>query len=107
MALDELSRQKVWQVVAAIPAGKVASYGQIAELAGLPRQARAVGKMMSQLPRDTRLPWFRVINAQGRISFPLDSDGYRRQRERLEADGIEFTGERISLKQYRWDGIAD
>jgi len=107
MALDELSRQKVWQVVAAIPAGKVASYGQIAELAGLPRQARAVGKIMSELPRDTRLPWFRVINAQGRISFPLDSDGYRRQRERLEADGIEFTGERISLKHYRWDGIAD
>jgi len=106
MALDELSRQKVWQVVAAIPPGKVASYGQVAELAGLARQARAVGKMMSQLPKDTRLPWFRVINAQGRISFPLDSDGYRRQRERLEADGIEFTGERINLRVYRWDGLA-
>lgn len=106
MALDELSRQKVWQVVAAIPCGKVASYGQVAELADLPRQARAVGKMMSQLPKDSRLPWYRVINAQGRISFPLDSEGYQRQRERLESEGIEFSGERISLKHYRWDGLA-
>ncbi len=106
MALDELSRQKVWQVVAAIPCGKVASYGQVAELADLPRQARAVGKMMSQLPKDSRLPWYRVINAQGRISFPFDSEGYQRQRERLESEGIEFSGERINLKHYRWDGLA-
>lgn len=105
MALDTLSRQRVWQVVAAIPCGKVASYGQIAELAELPRQARAVGKMMSQLPADTRLPWHRVINAQGRISFPVDSEGYQRQRLRLENEGIEFIGERISLKHYRWDGL--
>jgi len=105
MALDELSRQRVWQVVAAIPCGKVASYGQIAELAELPRQARAVGKMMSQLPKDTALPWHRVINAQGRISFPVDSEGYQRQRVRLEDEGIEFIGERISLKHYRWDGL--
>lgn len=106
MALDTLSRQRVWQVVAAIPCGKVASYGQIAELAELPRQARAVGKMMSQLPADTRLPWHRVINAQGRISFPVDSEGYQRQRLRLENEGIEFIGERISLKHYRWDGLV-
>ncbi|MCV6590516.1 MAG: MGMT family protein [Marinobacterium sp.] len=105
--MDELSRQKVWQIVAAIPAGKVASYGQVAELAGLPRQARAVGRMMGQLPKDSRLPWFRVINAQGRISFALDSDGYKRQRQRLEADGVEFIGERINLKVYRWDGLAE
>jgi len=104
MALDETSRQRVWQIVAAIPAGKVASYGQVAELAELPRQARAVGRMMSQLPKGTKLPWHRVINAQGRISFPIDSDGYNRQRERLEAEGVEFTGERINLKIYRWDG---
>lgn len=106
MALDTLSRQRVWQVVAAIPCGKVASYGQIAELAELPRQARAVGKMMGQLPADTRLPWHRVINAQGRISFPVDSEGYQRQRLRLENEGIEFIGERISLKHYRWDGLV-
>lgn len=105
MALDEFSRQRVWQVVASIPAGKVASYGQVAALAELPRQARAVGRMMSQLPKDTRLPWFRVINAQGRISFPLDSENYKRQREKLEADGIEFNGERINLQIYRWNAL--
>ncbi|MBY4678213.1 MGMT family protein [Marinobacterium arenosum] len=105
--MDELMCQKVWQVVAAIPPGKVASYGQVAELAGLPRMARMVGRILSQLPKDSQLPWFRVINAQGRISFPLDSDAYRCQRERLEADGVEFNGERINLRVYRWSGEAD
>lgn len=106
MALTDDHRQRIWQIVAAIPSGKVATYGQIAELAELPRQARAVGKVMSQLPKDSQLPWFRVVNAQGRLSFPIDSPAYQRQKQKLIEDGIEFIGERISLKHYRWDGLA-
>ena len=96
-------QEKIWQVVAMIPEGKVATYGQVAELAGLPRMARAVGRTLSQLPKDTQLPWFRVINAQGKISFPSDSSAYLRQRERLEQEGISLINGKIRLKDYQWN----
>ncbi len=97
-------KARFWLVVGQIPPGRVATYGQVAELAGLPRMARAVGRCLSQLPADSRLPWHRVINAQGRISFPPDSPGYRRQRECLEQEGIMFLNGRIRLRDYQWDG---
>ncbi len=101
--MNEISYQeKIWQVVAHIPEGKVATYGQIAELAGLPRMARAVGRTLSQLPKDTQLPWHRVINAKGQISFPVGSDAYICQKERLENEGITLLKGKISLKDYRW-----
>ncbi|WP_415901622.1 MGMT family protein [Neptuniibacter sp. QD29_5] len=95
-------QEKIWQIVAVIPEGKVATYGQVAELAGLPKMARAVGKTLSQLPKDTKLPWHRVINAQGKISFPQDSEAYLRQKERLENEGISLIKGKIRLKDYRW-----
>lgn len=95
-------QEKIWQVVALIPEGHVATYGQIAELAGLPRMARAVGRTLSQLPKDTQLPWHRVINAKGQISFPVDSSAYKRQRDRLEDEGITLLKGKISLKDYQW-----
>ncbi len=96
------NKEAVIQVVNAIPPGKVATYGQVAELAGLGRAARFVGSTMKKLPRDTRLPWFRVINAQGKIAFPLDSEGYKRQKQRLEKEGIVFYKQRIDLKTFGW-----
>ncbi len=95
-------QEKIWQVVSMIPEGKVATYGQVAELAGLPRMARAVGRTLSQLPKDTQLPWFRVINAKGMISFPAESDAYKRQKSLLEADGITLLKGKVPLKTYRW-----
>lgn len=95
-------QEKIWQVVSMIPQGKVATYGQVAELAGLPRMARAVGRTLSQLPKDTQLPWFRVINAKGMISFPVDSDTYKRQFDLLADEGISLVNGKISLKHYRW-----
>jgi methylated-DNA-protein-cysteine methyltransferase-like protein len=71
-------REIVWQVVASIPEGKVATYGQVAKIAGYPSQARYVGATLRNLPKNTALPWHRVINAQGRISFPSDSEAYKR-----------------------------
>lgn len=101
--MNEVSYQeKFWQVVSLIPAGSVATYGQVAELAGLPRMARAVGRTLSQLPKDTQLPWFRVINAKGEISFPKDSPAFQRQKALLEADGIVFLNGKVPLRQYRW-----
>lgn len=94
--LDEM----IWQIVAQIPAGKVMTYGQIARLCGYPGHARYVGKVLKQLPEDTALPWHRVINAKGEISFPADSESYKKQRALLEAESIRFQGSRISLSVY-------
>lgn len=94
-------QERIWQVVAAIPKGSVATYGQVANLAGMPRHARLVGRTLSELPGDTKLPWHRVINASLRISLRADSDGHNVQRRRLEAEGVEFVGERVA-STYRW-----
>lgn len=95
--------EQVWQVIALIPKGRVATYGQIAELAGLPGSARRVGRILSQLPSGTRIPWHRVVNASGGISLPADSGGYVRQRARLEREGVVFNSAgRITLRNFRW-----
>lgn len=95
--------QRIWQVVVLIPVGKVATYGDVARQAGLPGAARRVGAALRGLPPDTRIPWHRVINAQGRISLPEGSAGQYTQRERLEAEGVVFRANKtIDLKKFRW-----
>jgi methylated-DNA-protein-cysteine methyltransferase-like protein len=97
----------VWQVVASIPPGRVCSYGGVAALAGLPGNARLVGRILSQLPLDSALPWHRVINAGGRISFTPESEAWREQRRRLEAEGVEFSAsDRVSWKRFGWPDQA-
>jgi methylated-DNA-protein-cysteine methyltransferase-like protein len=95
--------QRIWQVVALIPRGRVATYGDVARHAGMPGAARRVGAALRGLPEDTRIPWHRVINAQGKISLPEGSATQYTQRERLEAEGIVFraTG-RVDFSRYRW-----
>ena len=97
---DPTPEERIWQVVAEIPHGNVASYGQVAELAGLPKGARRVGRCLSRLPRETRLPWHRVVNATGGISLP-GSAGLR-QRELLLDEGVAFDGDRVKLRCCRW-----
>ncbi|MFC0139542.1 MGMT family protein [Erwinia mallotivora] len=98
--------QRIWQIVAAIPFGRVTTYGEIARLAGSPRAARQVGGVLKRLPRGSKLPWHRVINRQGQIS--LSGDDLQRQRQALLAEGIEVSAEgKIALSQYRWDINAD
>jgi methylated-DNA-protein-cysteine methyltransferase-like protein len=92
----------IWQTVQRIPKGKVASYGHIARLSGFPSQARLVGYALHNLPRGIDVPWQRVINSQGRISFPEHSPSYRRQRMLLEKEGIVFINGRIDLKRFGW-----
>lgn len=96
--LDEM----IWQVVADIPIGKVMTYGQIARQCGYPGYARYVGNILKKLPGDSALPWHRVINAKGEISFPPDSEAYKRQKFLLEREAIQFHGKHIRLSVYRW-----
>ncbi|MBK52258.1 MAG: cysteine methyltransferase [Gammaproteobacteria bacterium] len=92
----------IWQVVSRIPRGKVATYGQVAQLANLPGYARFVGYAMRMLPSDSKLPWFRVVNSRGRLSLPDHSAQYRVQQKTLEAEGVVFKNGKLSLLTYQW-----
>lgn len=99
---DSIRYLRIWKTVARIPRGKVATYGQIARLCGLAGQARLVGYALHSLPSGIDIPWHRVVNAQGRISFPAGSTAYFRQKEMLEIEGIVFVKDRIDLKTHGW-----
>jgi methylated-DNA-protein-cysteine methyltransferase-like protein len=94
--------QRILAAIRKIPKGRVSTYGNVAEAAGLPRRARLVGTVLRQTPASVKVPWFRVINAGGRISFPVNSDAYERQRSNLEAEGISLVRGRVDLKRYGW-----
>ncbi|MDH5737077.1 MAG: MGMT family protein [Gammaproteobacteria bacterium] len=88
----------IHQWIHAIPPARVVTYGQIAALAGYPGNARLVGRILARLPMGTKLPWHRVINAQGRISHPHKA----RQQELLVAEGVILVNGRVNLKHYQW-----
>lgn len=98
-------RQALLQALAAIPSGRVVSYGQLAEFAGLGRGARWVGWMLGRLPEGSSLPWHRVIAADGRLSLTRDSPSGREQRERLRAEGVMLHEDRVDMRRYRWNPV--
>lgn len=93
-------REAIFTALAQIPAGRVITYGNLAKLAGMPNGARLAGRLMCELPEGTQLPWHRVINAQGKLSMPVDSDGYREQYRRLASEGIVLVNGRINLARF-------
>ncbi len=95
---------KVRELVSRIPSGKLATYGQIAELIGSYGYARQVGWSLSRLPLPSSIPWHRVVNARGQISMSLRREGSDWiQRDLLLSEGIQFDiNSRVSLKQYLW-----
>lgn len=98
---DSIDKAKtaVWQIVHAIPKGHVATYGQIAKLAGMPQQSRLVGRILANLPKGSKIPWHRVINSQGKISNPNPE----RQKARLADEGVQVLNGRISLRLCQWE----
>jgi methylated-DNA-protein-cysteine methyltransferase related protein len=100
-AASKGTHQRIHDVVSRIPRGRVATYGQIARLAGLRGQARLVGYALHALPTGTRVKWQRVVNSRGEISLPGQSAA--RQRILLEQEGVRFDQRgRISLDKYLW-----
>ncbi len=97
---------QIWKTVQHIPKGKVASYGQIADLAGLPGRARLVGKALAKVPesgwQEKPVPWYRVINSQGKISFPVGSDFFEKQKHFLQEEQIIVIGTKIKLRDFLW-----
>lgn len=101
--MNAAAPEAIYQALQQVPHGKVVTYGQLARLAGLGRAARLVGSTLRKLPKDSRLPWYRVINAQGKISFPEDHPGYQRQRSRLLKEGVCFGNNgKVDLKVFLW-----
>jgi methylated-DNA-protein-cysteine methyltransferase related protein len=93
---------RIYAVVRRIPAGRVATYGQIAALAGLPGQARLVGYALAALEADSDVPWHRVVNARGAISLPPQGHAALMQRARLEAEGVAFRADLVALEHFGW-----
>ena len=94
---------RIYAIVRRIPRGRVATYGQIAGLAGLPGHARQVGYALRALPDDIEVPWHRVINARGELSPRAESTSVRLQRSLLRAEGVKFDRQdRVLLSKYGW-----
>jgi len=91
-------------VIRRIPKGWVATYGQVAAMAGLPRRGRLVGYVLQNLDTTTDIPWHRVVNAKGEVSYSLSRNGGDAFQQRLlEEEGVEFDSRnRFNLERFRW-----
>lgn len=98
----KVGHDRIYEVIRRIPRGRVATYGQIADLAGIPGQPRRIGYALSALDGEGGVPWHRVINAQGKISFPPGSAHEKLQRRLLKQEGVVFAKGRVSLSLFRW-----
>ncbi|SQF95824.1 methylated-DNA--protein-cysteine methyltransferase [Paucimonas lemoignei] len=98
----DVRRTALYMTLHQVPEGKVVSYGQLAELAGLGRAARWVGRTLSQLPDGTSLPWHRVIGAGGKVSLQAGTPSGDEQRARLRAEGVLVQNNRVDIRRHGW-----
>jgi methylated-DNA-protein-cysteine methyltransferase-like protein len=98
----EARRTALYLTLHQVPEGKVVSYGQLAELAGLGRAARFVGRTLSQLPHGSSLPWHRVLGAGGRISLAPGTPSGEEQRARLRTEGVTIRNNRVDMVRHGW-----
>ena len=104
--IDE-KHARVFAAIAAIPYGRVASYGAIAERAGLPGRARLVGRLLGEVPDGRVLPGYRVQRSSGHIAMPAGSRGFREQSRLLKSEGVEVVNGRVALAVFGLDGDLD
>jgi methylated-DNA-protein-cysteine methyltransferase-like protein len=102
LSQTQKSYQKIFKTVNAIPVGKVASYGQIADLSGLPGRARLVGKSLGHIPKGESVAWHRVLRSNGQIAFPKGSEQALKQIGLLQEDGIAVFNNRVKLSSFGW-----
>lgn len=98
--------EKIYEIVRQIPRGSVASYGQVASLAGNKRWARVVGYALHVCPENSDIPCHRVVSREGALSDAFLSDGENRQKLLLEAEGIRIEENRVDMERYRWRRIV-
>ncbi len=102
MGFDQQKAQQIWQTVYQIPKGKVASYGQIADLAGLPGRARLVGKALGYAPKELNIPWYRVLRSSGQLAFSAGSHQAEKQKGLLQEEGVVVLNNRVKLENFSW-----
>ena len=95
---DQEARDRLLLTVNSIPRGRVSSFGRIAEAAGFPRRARWVGRVLSQLPADTSIPWHRVLGHNGDITCPRDDIA----SDRLTKEGVVVNNRKVDMRKYVW-----
>ncbi len=98
---------EICRVIQSIPRGRVASYGEVAARAGLPRRARLVGRVLREADDALALPWHRVVRADGCLAFAPASAGFMEQRRRLSAEGVEVRGRRVDFRRFGWQRDLD
>lgn len=103
----DLRIRRIHEAIGDIPPGRVASYGQIGDIAGLVRGARQVVHALRHVPDGMDLPWHRVVRSSGRIAFPPDSPQFRKQRDRLRDEGVAVDAGRIDMARFRWQPDLD
>lgn len=99
--------RRIWDTIRDIPPGQVASYGQIAEIAGVPRGARQVGYALRHAPESEAIPWHRVVTASGKIAFASGSGPFREQHRRLSHENVPVRSGRVDMGRYRWQPDLD
>jgi methylated-DNA-protein-cysteine methyltransferase-like protein len=99
--------RRIWETIADIPPGCVANYGQVADVAGIPRGARQVGYALRHAPVDLDLPWHRVVQASGKSAFDRDSRHFRLQRDRLADEGVVMLKGKVDMARFRWQPDLD
>lgn len=95
--------ETIYDVIYQIPEGRVASYGQIAELAGNRRWARVVGYALHAIPHESDIPWHRVVKRDGEVFGGAESSGGRYQTELLRGEGVGFIEGHVDMKKYQWE----
>ena len=96
-------KEKIYAYLQLIPKGKVVTYGQIAAYLGDKKLARAVGNALHRNPDPEKLPCYKVVNAQGKLSAHFAFGGLDGQKSRLEAEGIEVANDKVDLEKYQWN----
>ncbi|MGB5490611.1 MAG: methylated-DNA--[protein]-cysteine S-methyltransferase [Woeseiaceae bacterium] len=103
----ETRMRRIWETILEIPRGRVASYGQIAEIAGIPRGARQVAYALRHVPKDMELPWHRIITASGKSAFDPNSRHFRMQCDRLTEEGVTVRNGKVNMQDFRWQPDLD
>lgn len=103
----EARTRRILATICEVPAGCVASYGQIAGLAGIPNGARQVGRALRELPRDSDVPWYRIVTASGRLAFAVGGEPWQRQCRKLGKEGVMLRNDRVDMRRYQWQPDLD
>lgn len=100
--IQQKTFDRIFKTVNSIPKGKVSSYGQIADFAGLPGRARLVGKCLGQVPKDKEVNWHRVLRSNGQLAFAKGSEHAQLQTGLLQEEGVAVFNNRVKMKNYNW-----